>query len=1006
MDATGQLAPPGTSGELLIGGEGVALGYLNRPELTEQRFVSASVAGAERVYRTGDLVRWNEDGLLDFLGRSDQQVKVRGHRIELGEIEAVLNHEPTVRHGVVSVVPDAAGEASLVAYVVPDGASALGEVAGELKGEHIEDWQRAWDSAYEMATEVPDADPTLNTRGWNSSYDAQPIPSDEMRQWRDATVSRVLTLEPRRILEVGCGTGMLLFALANRCEAYIGTDISRAGLTSIARNLDNLGVAATRVTLLESEAGDLSVVADEAVDTVIVNSVAQYFPSVASTLGVLERAIRKLVRGGRMFVGDVRDFRLHAAFWASVHMHRADARTSAEVLRQRIARSLEREKELLIDRNFFAALPGRLPRVSSASVLLKRGSGSNEMVRFRYDVVLHLDEHGADETSAARTLDWRTTGMTLAGLSDVLNSEGPSGRQSWGDLGQALAVRGIPNSRTLPFVLAARVLNEGFDGTLGALRREVEARSSAAIDPESIWAFAEARGLAVELTPSLQDGDELFDAVFRRSMESARGLASTPPEGRRRTTERAPMTPPAGATASPGGAQPHRTDDSTPTWQQYGNNPLQGRLAAALVPGLRRALAEKLPSYMVPSAFVFLDALPLTPNAKVDRRALPAPERQVAARHTAYVPPRDSVELQLVRMWEDILGLSPVSVHDDFFELGGHSILSVRLFAQIEKRLGKRVPLSSLLEARTVEALAQRVRSVDTPSDQAIVAMQTGGKKPPLFCVHPAGGDVLCYLELSRALGPDYPFYAFEAAVDSNGVLRHRTVTEMAAAYLEGMRKMQAKGPYRIAGWSLGGLVAAEMAEMLAKQGESVAFVALFDTVIQAPGFTPEFRVDVPQCLAFVRYLELYHHRTLGVAEHELAKRRGDDLIAYLAERMHSAQVLLPGVDVGYARRLINTFVDHTKAYFEHVPSRFTSRMTLMRARTPSATELVFPSMPTKARTLGWNEYCVEPLTVIDVAGDHMTMLSPGLVGELAERLRIALDESEQFTDSGRSLVA
>jgi amino acid adenylation domain-containing protein len=972
VDGAGQAVPVGVAGELLIGGLGVALGYLNRPELTAERFVQLSPDDASRVYRTGDLVRWREDGTLDYLGRRDHQVKIRGNRVELGEIESVLNDQPMVRHAAVSVVEDASGEQAIVAYVVAESVDALGEAGLELDGEHVEDWQRTWDHAYDDSAGLARTDaavePTFNTRGWISSYDGNPIAAEQMREWLASTVSRITSLGPRRMLEIGCGSGMLLFRLAPGCDAYLGTDFSKTGLADIAANVSVLGDGAHRVSLLLSEASDLSGVADGSVDTVILNSVAQYFPGVAKMMAVLERGVQKLGPRGNIFVGDVRDFDLHSAFWTSVHMHNAEPSTVATVVREQVERSLANEKELLLHRSFFGALLGRIPRISSARVLVKRGRGTNEMVRFRYDVVLGLNELDAATTTgtaaAAQTVDWSASGMTLAGLGELLSSVGAEG----------LVVRSIPNGRILRFVLASRLLRrEGLSGSIEALEREAAAGSPLGVDPEDVWAIAEAAGLSAELTLSLS-GEEYFDAIVQRTAPPVRHPA--PPGAEREPADR-------------------KNKPSRP-WHEYGNNPLQGRLDGIVSPVLRRSLGDKLPSFMVPSSFVFLGALPLTSNGKVNRRALPHPTRQQDIRSKSYMSPRDALELQLVRIWEDVLGVSPIGVFDDFFELGGHSIMSVRLVAQVEKRLGKRLPLWSVVDARTVEAFAQRIRATQTlQNDEVLVCVQAGGKKPPLFCVHPAGGDVVCYQALARALGPDYPVYACASAVDARGAIRDRTVASMAAAYVSAMRRVQPNGPYRVAGWSLGGLVAAEMAESLRNSGDTVAFVGLFDTVIQPPGVVQEFIFDVPRRIGFVRYIEEYFGRPLNVSTTELAERQGEELVSYLAERMQAAKVLPPGTDVAYASRLFATYADHTKAYFQHQPSRFTSRITLMRARTSRSADLVYVQMPTQSRTLGWSEHCVEPVTVIDVPGDHMTLLSPRLVRELAERLRTLLDESE-----------
>jgi amino acid adenylation domain-containing protein len=410
-----------------------------------------------------------------------------------------------------------------------------------------------------------------------------------------------------------------------------------------------------------------------------------------------------------------------------------------------------------------------------------------------------------------------------------------------------------------------------------------------------------------------------------------------------------------------------------------GDQRLVAYIVGEAAPGvLRQHLSDRLPEYMVPAAYVVLDALPLTPNGKLDRRALPAPSHTALGQHT-YEAPEGELESTLATIWAQVLGIARVGRHDSFFDLGGHSLLALRLMSRLSQRLEREVPVHLLFANPTVAAMARRINALEAPQEfRNRVAVRTAGSGMPLFIIHAGDGEVGYAFDLAPHLPPQHPVYALAAIGLGDGETPLSSVEAMAARYVRAMRDVQPCGPYHLIGWSAGGMIACEIAAQLVGAGEPVGLVAVIDTLSDYSS-TLGSRTDEP---TQAQYFEACVREEFGdeLADRLTAHAEKDDISAML--------------ELGQRYGVIDPAIERTTLQ-RHLAVRHAIALALPRYRPQRiAVPLsVFTAADEDRRDpgLGWDELAEQGLDVVELPGTHWSIVDPAHVPALGTAITQAL---------------
>jgi amino acid adenylation domain-containing protein len=683
LDGDLKAVPVGETGELYIGGDGLALGYLNRPDLTARSFLPDpfSTEPGARLYRTGDRARYLPDGTIDFIGRFDRQVKVRGFRVELEEIESVLAKHSAVREAI-AMVHEHGDDKQIIAYITAkvNDVTATSGIDSRPAVERVQQWHHMYERVYydglaDFGNGCPD--PTFNILGWRSSYTGLPIPEEEMREQVNQTVARILARKPRNILELGCGTGLLLFRLAPHSANYVGTDFFKPALEYVERQLTHSPLPITP-RLVHCTADDLSQIAGERFDAAILNSIIQHFPSVEYLHSVLQKVSTLVNDEGFIYLGDLRSYSLLRQFHTSIEWSHAAPDLPMKRLQWIISEKMADEQQATVDPECFTS--AQLDRVTGIEVQLKRGHYHNELTRFRYDVVLEVGGQ-LRPTGSFDTFYWGTHLTSVAQVAQVLCHHQPD----------AVAIHRVPNARFNLERWVSEQLRRTSVETVGQIRRSAPADGDAnGIDPEKWWELAAEAAYDVEIRWSAGATDGSYDVLFYKP--GARPSVNVrPAKGR-----------------------------------SYANDPLLSARRKELIAQLRTYAQQQLPEYMVPAFWVVLDSLPLTAGGKLDTGGLPLPEQLVRSKRPAPLEENPMVA-RLADIWERILGIAGIEKHENFFHLGGNSLSALQLVTHIRETFHAPISPVAIFEAPTLAQLAALLDGTGNARDQRGAVFQARG---------------------------------------------------------------------------------------------------------------------------------------------------------------------------------------------------------------------------------------------------------------------------------------
>ncbi|MEZ4862724.1 MAG: amino acid adenylation domain-containing protein [Caldilineaceae bacterium] len=890
LDADLQQVPVGVVGELYLGGASLARGYLNRPDLTAEHFIANPlhhVGCYPRLYKTGDLVRQLANGHIEFLGRVDDQVQVRGYRVELGEIEEVLSQHPAVQEAAVVARKIADHDAQLTAYIV-----------GQERHQ-----QNQLCELWPSVGEYPVYDELL--------YYAMTYDEPRNRAYQKAIQA---TVPGKTVVEIGTGKDAILslFCAQAGAKKIYAIELDQNAAEAARARVDALGFA-DQIEIIHGNA--LTVTLPEQVDVCV--------SEIIGTIGGSE--------GVAAILNDARRFLKPDGVMVPSHCHtRIAAVTLPDAVRQQPT---------------FTELTGHYTQTVF------------DVVGYPFDLRLCLKhfptDHLLSDSGLFESLDFTASANVEAGHTIQLKVK-QNGRLDgfllWLNLHTmpGIAIDTLTREYSwLPVFFP--VFEPGIQVVQGdVVAMRIERRlSDNQINPDYLiqGRVTKTNGTVVE-----------FDYA---SYHHATCYRQTPFYQRL--------------------FKPKSSDSSSfvVATEQVGEQREQ------FLHQLRSHLRQTLPEHMVPSAFVIVDALPLTPNGKIDRHALPAPTIVSNARYADR--PRTLLEQQLLQVWQETLAtrnpLAAIGIHDNFFEQGGHSLLAIQLLAKLREHLACDLSLHTFFANPTVAMMAASIHQMGANmAPSSLVAIQARGTRSPLICLPGAGGGVLYFHALARAMGNQQPCYALES-VGLDGKMPPLTSVEAIAAYhIAELHRSLPNGPYNLVGHSFGGFVAFEMAQQLHRAGVDVNAVVILD--IGAPTGQAVSMCEEELILFYERrFLEEYGlEPTLTLAQ--LTPLAQEERLLLFKQSLENAGIFPPNSSLEQIRGVIQVAAADLQA-MAYTPQNFSPlpiHLFVTDGNSEGEKQMMIES---------WSRY--GDVTAYEVSGTHMTMLYEPQVQVLAQTLTACL---------------